>query len=57
MFELIEKFLRYICGSFSCSCKSSCVDHCKHHDDKCNCWCRKKDDTQKQEIKSQSLKV
>ena len=52
----MERFLRYICGSLSCSCKSSCVDHCKHHDDKCNCWCKKKDDTQKQEIKSQSLK-
>jgi hypothetical protein len=44
MIALIEKFLRYICGSLSCKCKSSCIDRCQNHEDRCVCACMKKDD-------------
>ncbi len=58
MIETIERFLRYICGSLSCSCKSSCIDHCKHHDDKCSCSCFKKNkDIPQEKIVSKSLKA
>ncbi len=44
MIDTIVKFLRYICGGISCSCKSSCIDKCQTHQDKCVCECMKKDD-------------
>jgi hypothetical protein len=57
MIDTIEKFLRYICGSLSCSCKSTCIDKCKKHEDKCTCSCFKKnDDTPQEKITSKSLK-
>lgn len=56
MIDSLERFLRYICGSISCSCRSSCVDNCKH--DNCNCACLKKDNSHNKdkEIKNKSLK-
>jgi hypothetical protein len=58
MIDTIERFLRYICGGISCSCKSTCIDKCENHQDKCTCGCLKKDDTQTKEqyIKNKSLK-
>lgn len=42
MIDTIIKFFRYLCGSISCSCKSSCIDKCQNHQDKCVCECVKK---------------
>ncbi len=58
MIETIERFLRYICGSLSCKCKSACVDHCQNHEDRCACACMKKDDKtpKNNNNNSQSLK-
>ena len=54
MIDTIIKFFRYLCGSVSCRCRSSCKDHCTHDD--CNCVCLKKDNIKQKEIINKSLK-